>query len=133
MRPFKKKIDLNNSNDSLFSLKSSFSSLNLAGLPDQPKNSIAEKEERPAQKTPCKKRVELRRETGGRGGKTVTTLKGLEDLPMQEKEVLFKKLQSYCSTGGAMKLDEWVFQGDQREKLSQKLSAEGYRVILAGG
>ena len=74
----------------------------------------------------------IRRETGGRGGKTVTTVSGLA-LDDAALAVLFKRLKTACGTGGTSKSGTLEFQGDHRDALLKLLAAEGIRGKLAGG
>jgi translation initiation factor 1 len=74
--------------------------------------------------------VRLFREKGGRGGKTVTVVRGL---PAGDVETVAKDLKRYCGTGGAAKDGAVELQGDHREKAKARLEAQGYRVKLAGG
>ena len=45
-------------------------------------------------------RVDLRRETGNRGGKTVTIVDGFIGIGLPEKEALAKKMRAACGCGG---------------------------------
>ena len=76
--------------------------------------------------------VRVRRETQGRGGKTVTTISGL-GLASDALAALASDLKRRCGTGGAVK--DWVIeiQGDHREAIVQELEKRGYKVKLAGG
>jgi translation initiation factor 1 len=74
--------------------------------------------------------VRVFREKGGRGGKTVTIVRGLP--PAQVKPVA-TDLKRLCGTGGSVKDGAVELQGDHREKAAARLEAQGYRVKLAGG
>jgi translation initiation factor 1 len=78
-------------------------------------------------------RVEIRRETGGRGGKTVTTVSGFVGIGLPEKEQLTKKMRGACGCGGTVKEGAIEIQGDQREKMAKILLEAGFRPVLAGG
>ena len=78
-------------------------------------------------------RVEIRRETGGRGGKTVTTVSGFVGIGLPEKEQLAKKMRGACGCGGTVKDGVIEIQGDQRETIAKILSEAGFRPVMAGG
>ena len=74
---------------------------------------------------PAQQKLRVRLDTRHRAGKAVTLVEGFigneEDL-----EELGKKLKSFCGTGGSAKDGEIIIQGDQREKVMQWLSKNGY-------
>ena len=76
--------------------------------------------------------VRIRRETKGRGGKTVTTITGL---PGGERELqaLLTALKQHCGAGGTRDGAILQIQGDHRERIQAKLEGLGHRVKLAGG
>lgn len=76
--------------------------------------------------------VRVQRDKRGRGGKTATTVTGL---PGSEAELdaLLKTLKTHCGAGGAREGRTLAIQGDQRERLVEKLTALGHRPKLAGG
>lgn len=78
-------------------------------------------------------RVDLRRETGGRGGKTVTVIDGFVGIGLPEKEQLTKKMRAACGCGGTVKDGAIVIQGDQRETIARILTEAGFRPVWAGG
>lgn len=78
-------------------------------------------------------RVDIRRETGGRGGKTVTMVDGFVGIGLPEKEQLAKKMRAACGCGGTVKDGAIEIQGDQREMIAKILSAAGFRPVMAGG
>jgi translation initiation factor 1 len=78
-------------------------------------------------------RVDIIRETGGRGGKTVTVIKGFIGIGLPEKEQLCKKIRGACGCGGTVKDGQIEIQGDQREVISRILKEAGFRPVLAGG
>ena len=71
-------------------------------------------------------------ETGGRGGKTVTAVRGL---PLVAKPLvaLAKRLRSACGSGGTVKDGVVEVQGDHVERVIGLLQAEGFNVKRAGG
>jgi len=76
--------------------------------------------------------VRVRRETKGRGGKTVTAISGLSGGAL-ELDRLLKVFKRHCGTGGSRDGGILVIQGDHRERLHRKLEEMGYKVKLAGG
>lgn len=69
---------------------------------------------------------------GGRGGKTVTVIRGLE-LDAAGFKALLKKLKSRIGSGGTAKDGVVELQGDQVELVLELLTKEGYRPKRAGG
>jgi translation initiation factor 1 len=85
--------------------------------------------------TPAKNRgrVDIKRTTAGRGGKTVTLVTGFVGIGLPEKESLAKKMRNACGCGGTVKDGDIEIQGDQREKIAQILTDAGFRPVFAGG
>ncbi len=109
-----------------------FGALSGAGLPATPARPI----ETPKAKTETPKsrgRVDIKRTTAGRGGKTVTLVTGFVGIGQPEKESLCKKMRAACGCGGTVKDGDIEIQGDQREKIATILSAAGFRPVFAGG
>ncbi|MEO8466588.1 MAG: stress response translation initiation inhibitor YciH [Gammaproteobacteria bacterium] len=76
--------------------------------------------------------VRVRRETGGRGGKTVTVVYGMA-LPEAKLKDLAGDLKRLCGTGGTLKDGTIEIQGDHRDRIVTALEQRGYTVKLAGG
>lgn len=76
--------------------------------------------------------VRVRRETKGRGGKTVTSISGIM-LPEAELKDLAKRMKARCGCGGALKEGVIEIQGDQVTLLCAWLSEQGFQVKRAGG
>ena len=74
--------------------------------------------------------VRLSREKGGRGGKTVTVVRGL---PASDLEAQAAELKRLCGAGGTLRDGAIEIQGDHRERIAERLRARGYQVKLAGG
>jgi translation initiation factor 1 len=74
--------------------------------------------------------VRIFRGKGGRGGKAVSVVRGL---PPRELDTVAKDLKKHCGSGGTVKDGAVEIQGDHREKIAARLSAQGYVVKLAGG
>lgn len=78
-------------------------------------------------------RVDIKRTTAGRGGKTVTVVTGFVGIGLPEKESLCKKMRGACGCGGTVKDGDIEIQGDQREKIAAILTDAGFRPVFAGG
>ena len=76
--------------------------------------------------------VRIQRDKKGRGGKTATTITGLPGTDA-ELDALLKSLKQFCGTGGSREGRTLVLQGDQRERLLERLLALGHKAKLAGG
>lgn len=76
--------------------------------------------------------VRVRRETGGRGGKTVTVAYGVP-LPAPDLAQLGKDLKAACGSGGTVKDGVVEVQGDHVERVMAWLQQRGYKVKRAGG
>lgn len=83
----------------------------------------------------------MRRETGGRGGKTVTTVSPLV-LARSEAEGLLAAWKKMCGSGGTLKTSktadgspafELEVQGDHADRLVAELVKAGYKAKRAGG
>ncbi len=72
------------------------------------------------------------RETKGRGGKTVTVVRGLA-LDEAALARLGKQLRTACGSGGTAKDGVMEVQGDHCERVMQLLGQQGYAVKRAGG
>ena len=76
--------------------------------------------------------IRIRREVKGRKGKTVTVIYGFQ-FDQVDLKSLAKQLKQQCGTGGSVKDDMIIIQGDHREKLMKLLKAQGHKVKLSGG
>lgn len=83
-------------------------------------------------KKPAKQGVRIRRESKGRGGKTVSVVEGLP-LDGPELKALLKRLKATLGTGGTLKDGAIEIQGDHRERLLGLLQAEGFKAKHSGG
>ena len=70
-------------------------------------------------------KLRLNMERAGRGGKTVTLVKGFVG---SDKDInaLCKLLKQKCGVGGSVKDGEIIIQGDHRQRLIEILKKEGY-------
>ena len=85
---------------------------------------------------PAKKnrgRVDIIRQTAGRGGKTVTVVKNFVGIGLPEKEQLAKAMQRACGTGGTVKDGQIEIQGDKRAEVARILTVANFRPVFAGG
>lgn len=76
--------------------------------------------------------VRVSRETKGRGGKSVTVVKGV---PLADAELvqLGKKLKAACGSGGTVKDGVIEVQGDHLAGVIEWLKKQGWTVKQAGG
>ncbi|MEN5163016.1 translation initiation factor Sui1 [Achromobacter kerstersii] len=72
------------------------------------------------------------RETKGRGGKSVTLVRGLALEPMA-LAVLGKELRTACGSGGTVKDGVIEVQGDHCDRIIDALTTRGHRAKRAGG
>lgn len=70
--------------------------------------------------------IKVRLDAKHRGGKMVTLIEGFAGTEA-DLEQLGKQLKSYCATGGTVKNNEIIIQGDNREKILQWLNKNGYK------
>ena len=76
--------------------------------------------------------VRVSRETQGRGGKTVTVVRGFVG-DAAALATLGKRLRTACGSGGTVKDGVLEVQGNHRERVIEWLTREGYTVKRAGG
>lgn len=105
-----------------------FAKLSSAGLPPGPP---AKPDTEPTRKS--RGRVDIIRNTAGRGGKTVTVITNFIGIGLPEKEKLAKEMQKACGTGGTVKDGRIEIQGDKREEVARILTRAGFRPVFAGG
>lgn len=77
-------------------------------------------------------RIRVHLEKKGRGGKTVSIIKGIEG-PEADIENLLRSIKNYCGTGGSYKDEQLIIQGDQRDKIVDFLKKEGYTNVKKSG
>jgi translation initiation factor 1 len=76
--------------------------------------------------------VRVRRESKGRGGKTVTVIVGVP-LAGEELKTLASSLKRRCGSGGTVKDGTIEIQGDYRDLVISELKKAGFVVKSAGG
>lgn len=76
--------------------------------------------------------VRVWRETKGRGGKSMTLVKGLA-LDALALGLLGKQLRAACGSGGTVKDGVIEVQGDHCERVIEILKRDGYSAKRAGG
>jgi translation initiation factor 1 len=103
-----------------------FNQLSSSGLPPGPKDL-------PPEKKKSRGRVDIIRQTAGRGGKTVTVVTNFVGIGLPEKERLAKQMQKACGTGGTIKDGRIEIQGDKRNEVARILEEAGFRPVFAGG
>ena len=106
-----------------------FAGLDSAGLPPGPD----ERSTRGAGPKKNRGRVDIIRQKAGRGGKTVTVVTHFVGIGLPEKEMLAKKMQKACGTGGTVKEGQIEIQGDKRAEVARILEEAGFRPVFAGG
>ena len=101
--------------------------------------------QKPVSKCTCKKKkfrsqpnikidgiIRVQREVKGRKGKTVTTVSGFQ-INADELKNLAAQLKRRCGSGGSVKDDVIIIQGDHRETLVGELNSRGFKAKIAGG
>ena len=76
--------------------------------------------------------VRVNRETKGRGGKSVTVVRGLA-LDAAALAAFGKQLKAACGSGGTVKDGVIEVQGDHIDKVIEAVRRSGYTVKRAGG
>ena len=73
------------------------------------------------------KSVRVRLDTKGRKGKSVTLVEGLQHNPAAMEEIA-RILKQHCGAGGTVKEGQIEIQGDQRQRVGEKLREMNYVV-----
>ncbi len=114
-----------------------FDALSSEGLPPAPESPPTDSAPRTAPRTQSARknrgRVDIIRQKAGRGGKTVTVVKGFVGIGQPEKEQLARAMQKACGTGGTVKDGQIEIQGDKRAEIARILTEANFRPVFAGG
>ena len=108
----------------------------LGNLPAGPEGTlpvIPVKTTKRGQKNTKRGRVDIVRQTAGRGGKGVTIAKNFVGIGLAEKQELAKKIQKACGVGGTVKDGCIEIQGDKRDEVKRLLTEAGFNPVFAGG
>ena len=74
---------------------------------------------------PAQQRLMIRLDNKHRAGKAVTLVEGFTGT-QTDREEMGKKLKAFCGTGGTVKDNEIIVQGDNRDKVLIWLQKNGY-------
>lgn len=86
-----------------------------------------EHEEESSVSHPSEQRLRVRIDKKGRKGKVVTLVEGFEGRE-EALQNLARELKTYCGTGGSVKDQQIIIQGDMLAKVRSKLLLDGYHV-----
>ena len=78
---------------------------------------------------PNKQNLVVGIERKGRGGKTVTWIRGYTGAGIDD---LCKTLKNRCGAGGTAKDGEIIIQGDKKQTIAELLRQMGYKVKISG-
>jgi len=73
----------------------------------------------------AQQKLKIKLDTKQRAGKAVTLIQGFTG-KNEDLEQLGKKLKNFCGSGGSVKDEEVIVQGDHRDKILQWLHKNGY-------
>jgi len=115
-----------------------FADLEAEGLPVAPvqpaaSGDVSAGRSRREKKPGWRGRVDVRRESAGRGGKIVTAVDGFQKISKPEIEDMLREMQRKTGSGGTLKAGRIELQGDRVEAVLEILVANGFRPVRAGG
>jgi translation initiation factor 1 len=107
--------------------KSKLSALTGVPVPEVTESDFIAENDEDSIKTlpPRQQKLRLAMERAGRGGKTVTIIRGFIGSE-EDMNALCKLLKQKCGVGGTAKDGEIIIQGDHRPRLLEILKSEGY-------
>jgi len=77
--------------------------------------------------------IRVHLEKKGRGGKSVSLIRGLEELSDSELNDLGKEIKAKCGVGGSVKNGEIIIQGEHRDRIIALLKEKGFKNIKKAG
>ena len=110
-----------------------FAELSSTGLPPGPAGTPDSGQKTQGKPRKNRGRVDIIRQKAGRGGKTVTVVKGFIGIGLPEKEQLARTMQKACGVGGTVKDGQIEIQGDKRQEVARILAEANFRPVFAGG
>ena len=105
--------------------KSKLSALTGVPVPEVTEQTFTEEDDVIETLPPKQQELRLAMERAGRGGKTVTIIRGFVGSE-EDMNALCKLLKQKCGVGGTAKDGEIIIQGDHRPRLLEILKSEGY-------
>ena len=105
--------------------KDKLSALTGVPVPEVTESDIYEDDDQIKTLPPKQQKLRLAMERAGRGGKTVTIIRGFVGSE-EDMNALCKLLKQKCGVGGTAKDGEIIIQGDHRPRLLEILKNEGY-------
>ncbi len=133
----KRKADSSGEDPQIANTANAFGALDALGnLPTGPEGSLPVspvKTSKRGQKNTSRGRVDIIRQTAGRGGKGVTVVKNFIGIGLAEKQELAKKIQKACGVGGTVKDGCIEIQGDKRDEVKRILTEAGFNPVFARG